>query len=84
MEGDYAYRMMAVIWARCLLEWVRACKAPALVHEGSSPSAPIQRFIRGLWRLAVRIVRLAPLVGRWVWKVVLWVLETPVHSYRQY
>jgi hypothetical protein len=86
MESDYAYRLCAVIWARCLLEWARVCNTPAFVHAGSSPAAPIDLLRRGikclkavpraaihlLWGLGCRLVRF-----------VIWVLETPVFPYRQ-
>lgn len=94
MESDYAYRLLAVNWARCLLEWARACKAPAIVHEGSSPSAPIRHCrhrMSGIGRGAMWVGRWIFRLGCWALKAVrwalrglAWLLETPVHSYRQY
>src|ERR1700738_2431114 len=85
MESDYVYRLMVVTWARCLLEWARACKAPAFGHEGSSPSAPMRRIRRRIpWvKNWVKVIgRLSLRAGRWVWRFIVWVMETPVYSYR--
>ena len=51
MESDYAYNLIMLFWARCLLEWVTVCNTAAIVHEGSSPSAPTNyiRFMSGCW-----------------------------------
>ena len=94
MESDYAYRLLAVTWARCLLEWARACKAPAIVHEGSSPSAPIGGRRRrmsgigrsGLWCLGqlVRLCGWIVIAVRWILRGVAWLMETPVQFYRHY
>lgn len=84
MESDYAYRMFAVVWARCLLEWARVCNTPAFGYAGSSPAAPIRclwRRVGGLngvarWALCSLIA-----LARWMPGAVVWILETPVFPY---
>jgi hypothetical protein len=85
MESDYAYRLCAVIWARCLMEWARVCNTPAVRHAGSSPAAPIRRWWHragGIKGIILWAVRLLVAVVRRIVALIVWVMETPLFPYR--
>ena len=87
MESDYTNRLVAVVLARCLLEWATASKSPAIVLEGSKPSAPIRNLRRRLSRVgywASSAVCLAVRLVRWVLSGVSSLVDLQVNCYRFY